>query len=109
MGGCSTARPRSAPCRRSDPPGLTPGSAPPRPSCPARPRAGPPPTGSPVPRRSAAPGRPPRRRAAVRRRAAGRARSGCRPVHVRDSKDTSRAALSVAAPAWSLFVGFAAQ
>ncbi|MFD3353661.1 DUF397 domain-containing protein [Streptomyces fradiae] len=32
-----------------------------------------------------------------------------RTVHVRDSKDTSRAALSVAAPAWSVFVGFAAQ
>ncbi|MGW5582988.1 DUF397 domain-containing protein [Streptomyces sp. NPDC003857] len=30
-------------------------------------------------------------------------------IHVRDSKDTSRPALSVAAPVWAAFVGFAAQ
>ncbi|MCQ0024989.1 DUF397 domain-containing protein [Streptomyces somaliensis DSM 40738] len=30
-------------------------------------------------------------------------------VHVRDSKDTSRPALSVGAPAWGAFVGFAAR
>ncbi|MCZ7457519.1 DUF397 domain-containing protein [Streptomyces sp. WMMC940] len=32
-----------------------------------------------------------------------------RVVRVRDSKDTSRPALSVAASAWAAFVGFAAQ